>query len=424
MEDLTKASEALKYCSKCGGCQAACPIYGETKFEPYAARGKVFLINKYLAGEVGLTPKLQELMNVCLLCGACVEQCPNKVPVDELVLAMRREIAEKEGISFVKSNAFRHLLPSNGTMDLASRMIYLYQHSGAQQLARKSGLLRLLSPELAKTESLLPQVSWHPFRRQVPRLITCSRPQRRVAYFASCLTNHVYSKTGFAVIDVLKHNDVEILIPDQWCCGMPAYANGDEAAAAVLAHKNIESFQRAGVDAVVTDCASCGSMLQVYADLVGTPESRAFAGRVMDISRFLDEAINFRPGEYEVPQVATYHDPCHLRRGQGVYLQPRKLIGAVPGLEFREMQEADRCCGAAGSFNLTHYDLSAGIGRRKAANIMQTGADLAITNCPSCIMQISHFLGLEQSPVRAMHLAELLSLSYSGEAAGVLEKAG
>jgi glycolate oxidase iron-sulfur subunit len=98
-----------------------------------------------------------------------------------------------------------------------------------------------------------------------------------------------------------------------------------------------------------------------------------------------------------------------------VYLAPRRLIRAVPGLEFREMQEADRCCGAAGSFNLTHYDLALGIGRRKARNIGQTGADMVVTGCPSCIMQLSHVLELERSPVRAVHLAELLSMTYAGE---------
>ncbi len=252
----------------------------------------------------------------------------------------------------------------------------------------------------------------HPFRRQVSGLVACSRPRIRVAYYTGCLTNYVYPGTGLAVLDVLKHNGVEVVIPEQWCCGIPALASGDEASAAALARRNIEAFQKAGVDAVITDCASCGSMLHDYADLIETSEARSFAGKVMDFSRFLDDAIDFQPGDREVPMVATYHDPCHLRRGQGVYTAPRKLIRAVPGLEFKEMNEADRCCGAAGSFNLTYYDLSTRIGKRKVKNIRETGAELVITGCPSCIMQIEHVLSLEQEPVQVMHLAELLSMSY------------
>ena len=179
-----------------------------------------------------------------------------------------------------------------------------------------------------------------------------------------------------------------------------------------MARRNIESFQKAGVDAVITDCASCGSMLHDYAELIETSEARIFADKVMDFSRFLDNAIAFQPGDRPIPAVATYHDPCHLRRGQGVYAAPRKLIRAVPGLEFKEMNEADRCCGAAGSFNLSHYDLANRIGRRKVKNIRETEADLVVTACPSCIMQIDHVLRLEQEPVQVMHMAELLSMTY------------
>jgi glycolate oxidase iron-sulfur subunit len=415
VENLDTNIDLLNKCSKCGGCQAVCPLYGETQAEPYVARGKIFLIKNYLEGKIELSPKMKEIMSLCLLCKACVDNCPNHVPVDRLVLAMRREIAGERGISFVRKNVFQHLLQNNGNLSLAARMGYLYQHSGAQGIVRKSGLLKLISPDLAKKEGLLPSVARHPFRQQVPRLITSQRPKIRVAYYTGCLTNYVYPGTGLAVLDVLRHNGVDVVIPDQWCCGIPALTSGDEASAVALAHKNIEAFQKAGVDAVITDCASCGSMLHDYADLIGTGEARSFAGKVMDFSSFLDEAIDFRPGPQEIPLKATYHDPCHLKRGQGVYAAPRKLIRAVPGLEFREMNEADRCCGAAGSFNLSHYDLSNRIGKRKATNIRSTGADVVVTACPSCIMQIDHVLQQEQAPVQVMHLAELLSMTYAHE---------
>jgi glycolate oxidase iron-sulfur subunit len=412
MESLATTSDFLKQCSRCGGCQAVCPLYAETLAEPYVARGKIFLIKNYLDGKIELSPKMKEIMSLCLLCKACVENCPNQVPVDRLVLAARREIARERGISFVKKNVFQHLLQNNGNLSLAARMGYLYQHSGVQSVVRKSGLLELISPDLAKKERLLPRVARRPFRSQAPKLITCSRPKIRVAYYTGCLTNYVYPGTGLAVLDVLGRNGAEVVIPDQWCCGIPALASGDEASAVALAGRNIETFQMAGVDAIITDCASCGSMLHDYADMIETSEARSFADKVMDFSRFLDDAIDFQPGDTEVPLAATYHDPCHLRRGQGVYTAPRKLIRAVPGLEFKEMNEADRCCGAAGSFNLTYYDLSTRIGKRKAENIRKTGAGLVVTGCPSCIMQLDHVLRLEQSPVQVMHLAELLSMSY------------
>lgn len=412
MMDKASAINYLNRCSKCGGCMAVCPLYSETTAEPLVARGKLFLIRNYLDGELDLSRKMKELMSLCLLCKACTAQCPNSIPVDQLVLAIRQEIAHEKGISFVKKNAFQHLLQNNGRLTAAAKLAYLYQHSGLQWLTRKTGILDALGGDLAQKERLLPPISWRPFRSQVPKVFSCNKPKLRVAYYTGCLTNYVFPGTGHAVIDLLRHHQVEIVIPDQWCCGIPALASGDERSAVELAHKNILTFQEAGVDAVITDCASCGSMLRGYADLIGTTEARSFSEKVIDISQFLVDAVSFQPGEQEVPLVVTYHDPCHLRRGQGVADAPRKLLQSLPGVVFKEMKEPDRCCGAAGSFNLTYYDLSTKIGSRKAYNILETEADAVVTGCPSCIMQLQHVLAQQKASVGVLHIAELISQTY------------
>ena len=402
----------LDRCSKCGGCMAVCPLYGETHVEPLVARGKLFLISNYLEGNLDLSCKMKELMSLCLLCKACTVQCPNSIPVDELVLSIRQEIAHEKGISFVKKNVFQRLLQNNGRLTTAAKCAYLYQQSGLQWLVRKSRLLELGGGDLGKKESLLPKMAKVPFRAQVPHLLPAANPRVKVAYYTGCLTNYVFPETGHAVLKVLKNHPLDIVIPDQWCCGIPALASGDEESAVKLAQKNIEAFQKAGVDVIITDCASCGSMLREYAELVGTPQARAFSEKVVDFSELLDDVVDFQPGEEEVNHIVTYHDPCHLRRGQGVKEAPRRLIKAVPGVTFREMKEADRCCGAAGSFNLTYYELASKVGHRKAQNINDTGAQTVVTGCPSCITQIDHMLKRENLPVQVMHLAELLSMTY------------
>lgn len=410
--DKIVALKHLDRCSKCGSCQAVCPLYAETRMEPLVARGKLFLIRNYLEGELVITRRMKELMSLCLLCKACTDQCPNGIPVDRLVLGIRQEIAREKGISFVRKNVFQHLLQNNGRLTMAAKMAYLYQKSGLQWLARRSRILEFLGGNLARKEELLPQMASRPFRSQVPQHFPCNRPRLRVGYYTGCLTNYVFPATGHAVIDVLRRHQVEVVVPEQWCCGIPALASGDEEAAAKLAQKNVESFLKSGVDAVIVDCASCGSMLRGYVELLGTEEAQRFSEKVLDISQFLADAVSFQPGEREVPLVVTYHDPCHLRRGQGVAKAPRGLIKSLPGVIFREMKEADRCCGAAGSFNLAHYDLANRIGRRKVQNILQTGAQAVVTGCPSCIMQISHLLARENAPVKVMHIAELISRTY------------
>ena len=410
--DNKTIKEYLNRCSKCGGCQAVCPLYGETHSEPLVARGKLFLMKNYLDGNLELSPKMMELMSLCLLCKACTVQCPNRIPVDELVLSIRREIAHQKGIPFVKKNVFHHLLQNNGRLTLAAKFAYLYQQSGLQWLMRKTNILGLLPGELARKEKLLPRMNRVPFRAQVPMTLSSSKPRLRVGYYTGCLTNYVFAETGHAVLKVLKNHPLEVVIPEQWCCGLPALTSGDEESAVLLARRNIEVFKKAGVDIIITDCASCGSMLHEYGDLIGGRDARIFSEKVVDFSQLMGDVIDFKPGDKEVSSVVTYHDPCHLRRGQGVSEAPRKLIKAVPGIAFREMKDPDRCCGAAGSFNLTHYELANRIGHRKTRNIVDSGAQTVITGCPSCIMQIRHQLELQEIPVQVMHLAELLSKTY------------
>ncbi len=422
MTATTELEQYLYRCSRCGGCQAACPLYRETKVEPYVARGKIFLLRSRHEGKIALTPRLRELLDLCLLCRACTEVCPNSIPVDELVLAAREEGARVLGLPFLKKNTFQYLLRNNGRLSLAVYLGYLYQHSGLQALVRKTRLLDLFG-DLGKKERLLPPLARRPFRRQVGRHLPArDRSTLKVAYFTGCLTNYVFPNIGHAVLEVLRRSGAEVFVPEQWCCGIPALASGDRGTLEDLAARNVASFLACGADVVVTDCASCGSTLKKYGKLLGTPEARDFAGKVRDFSELVWKELSFQPGGKPLALRLTYHEPCHLGRLQGVKEAPRALLASLPGVSFREMREADRCCGAAGSFNLSHYELARKVGLRKVAAVAATGAEAVVTSCPSCMMQLKHLLALEGSEVRVLHLAEVLSATYPerGEERGEL----
>ncbi|MEG3068449.1 MAG: (Fe-S)-binding protein [Syntrophaceticus schinkii] len=135
--DNKTIKEYLNRCSKCGGCQAVCPLYGETHSEPLVARGKLFLMKNYLDGNLELSPKMMELMSLCLLCKACTVQCPNRIPVDELVLSIRREIAHQKGIPFVKKNVFHHLLQNNGRLTWQPNLLIFTSRAACSGLCVK-----------------------------------------------------------------------------------------------------------------------------------------------------------------------------------------------------------------------------------------------------------------------------------------------
>ena len=117
-------------------------------------------------------------------------------------------------------------------------------------------------------------------------------------------------------------------------------------------------------------------------------------------------------GLHTIHQVVTYHDPCHLRRGMGVYQEPRQILNALPDIEFREMSKPNRCCGSAGSFSLTHYDLSMDIQHEKCKDIEKTGAEVIVTGCGSCIMQLTDGQKRFGGQRKVKHTVEILAEAY------------
>lgn len=398
-------------CIRCGLCQVVCPIYAELGAEPSVARGKVRLVRELVEGNVDVSPRFKEIMGLCLNCKACVANCPPMVHTDKLVLAARAHIAETEGLPFPVRAALRDFLPSSGMQGFVAKMSYLYQASGMQNVVRGSGILKAISTDMAHQESLMPKFAPQSFRSILSGLPQKKGGKIRVAYFLSCMTNMVNPSLGKAVIDVLERHGCEVVIPpDVQCCGTPHLAYGDTEMAKKLASNNIKLLTETGAEIIVSDCATCGSALKEYGELV--PEGEAFAKKVRDISEFLVDTVGVKAGEKPVEAIVTYHDSCHMNRGQGVKAQPRVILKSIPGLAFKEMPEADRCCGGAGSFGMTHYDLSQRILDRKLDNAVGVNADIIAAGCPACKMQITHGISRRNLPITVEHPIELLARTY------------
>jgi glycolate oxidase iron-sulfur subunit len=134
--------------------------------------------------------------------------------------------------------------------------------------------------------------------------------------------------------------------------------------------------------------------------------------KVRSFSELLVEIEAEKP-QGQVEATITYHDPCHMTtRYQGVVAQPRELIKNVPGVEFKEMPEADWCCGAAGSYNVMHNDVSMKVLERKMGNVAKTEAEIVVTECPSCIMQLSMGARRQGLEIKVMNVSQLLDESY------------
>lgn len=400
---MLKSAEEVRYqvnrCSKCGSCREVCPVFLQMGSEPWVARARVQLTGAVLEGQLAFSRRLGEIMDTCLLCQACVAHCPNGVKVDELVLWSRAEAVRKRGLSLTKKVVLRGTLPSRRRLTLLSRMMAFCQHRGLWKNFRGRKL-----PAFHK----LPFTRlFHPAELKKPSLT--------VAYFAGCMTQYVYHQTGQAVMKVLEQNNVQVLLADTGCCGMPALAAGDLKTARWLARYNLEILKKLKADFIVTDCATCGEMLKTYGKLSGEESAKEIATRVQDISYFLVHTNGFSEGKIKVPLAVTYHDPCHLKRGQGIYLEPRKILGSITGLTLAEMPQSDTCCGLAGSFGFTHPELSQKILKEKIKNIKTTGVQAVVTGCPSCRWQLSSGLAEEGLSLPVWHTVELLARGYGAQ---------
>jgi len=412
-EELQKLSEALIRCNKCGFCLAGCPIYKVTGIEWTVARGRLALLRSVLDNELELHELTEPLFN-CLTCNCCVDHCPMEVMTDEIILKARAELVKEKGQPWIQRLIFHKLLPNPSRLHKLIRPLGWLQASGLRSAARGLGLTRLLG-SAGKAEPILPRV---PFRHHItsassPRL---EHPKYRVAYFVGCAGINLTPKVTEAAIRVLNKHNVEVVIPDFVCCGMPAYGYGDMESVLAMARKNTDLARSLEVDAIIATCATCGSLLKRYPNLLSedagySTQASAFAGKVKDISEFLiDIGLNIEMGTLK--HKVTYHDPCHLGRFQKITSQPRQILQSIPGVEFIEMAESNICCGAAGSYSLGHYDLSMKVLARKMQNVAQTDADLLVTCCPGCSMQLAHGIREHALEMKCIELVELLGLAY------------
>ncbi|MDT8902474.1 (Fe-S)-binding protein [Anaeroselena agilis] len=411
MKTLKQMREESEKCLRCGLCQIVCPIYNVLGSEPAVARAKVRLARE-LAGDVlKVTPRMRKIMSLCLNCKACVANCPSQVHTDKLVLAARAQIKDEDGLPFLLGAALKQFLPNNSLQGVAAKSAYLYQHLGLQQAVRGSGLLKAVSPDLAQKEGVMPEFAPRTFRAELANMTLKKGGKVKVAYYLSCMTNMVNPALGKAVIEVLERHGCEVVIPtDVQCCGTPQLAYGDVETAEALARNNARLLAATGADYILTDCGTCGDTLRHYEEL--TADAAGFEQKVLDVSEFLVDKLGVKPGDKPVEAVVTYHDSCHLNRGQGVNRQPREILKAIPGLTFREMAEADRCCGGAGTFAITNYDLSMAILDRKVGNIKAVNPTIVAAGCPACKMQLEHGLARNNVGATVAHPVELLAKTY------------
>lgn len=415
----------LSRCVHCGLCLQACPTFVATGLEPESPRGRIYLIRALQEGRIPLTDAAVEHLDLCLGCRNCESVCPSGVPYGRIIEDARAQImltAPDRARGYrLRSRLLRSLFPYPRRIAALAFCLRAYQSSGLQRLIRCSGVLRLLPARLRELEALTPQVSPRPFlvKRGVAR--ARGTATARVALFAGCIMPYTHADTQRATMRVLRASGCDVVTPtEQGCCGALLLHNGDRETARTLARRTVDAFREAEIDAVIVNAAGCGSTLKEYGELLANDPAYAdaaerFAASVRDVTEFV--AARPLPPLGRVSARVTYQDSCHLAHAQRVTAAPRELLRAIPGVEFVEMPNADRCCGSAGIYNLTQPEMSRDLLARKMADIESVLPQVVATANPGCMIQLEAGVRSVGSSAEVLHVIDLLDRSLAAAAA-------
>lgn len=416
--------DELLNCMRCGFCLPSCPTYITSGYkETHSPRGRIALMKAVVDGLIEPDEDFEKSLNQCLGCRACEPVCPSGVNYGHLLEEARDIINQNKKhtlpVRTVRKVVFDGLFPHPERMRTVTGLLGFYQRSGLQKVARATGVMKLFPESLATMERVLPRVPTMKEMKNRPEFVPSQgTTTKRVAFFTGCLMDTMFLETNNATMKLLQLAGCEIVIPkDQSCCGALHGHSGEKDGSKELAKQNIKAFEDLNVDYIITNAGGCGAFLVDYDHLLkDDPQWKeravAFKNKIKDISQILYEIEFHKKVKLQLPyQVITYQDSCHLRNVMKTASAPRELLLAIDGVNFKEMKDADRCCGSAGIYNIVESEMSMQILDYKMEQTKATHATTVVTANPGCLLQMK--LGIEREnlshKMRAVHIVDLLA---------------
>lgn len=405
--------QALR-CIRCGACANVCPIYRLVGGHNY---GHVYI------GAIGLIltyfyhgkNNARAIVQNCLNCQTCKGICPAGIDLPFLIKEVYRTVLKED-----RKRPMKNMLLSKALKNRKRFHFLLRKAALAQKPLRKDArFIRHLPLFFTKEQHFrsLPALAPIPFRDQWERLfVPLENPRFRVAVFGGCLVDFVYPEQGRALLELFKAYHVSAEYPlDQTCCGLPALMTGEKDTAQELAIQNTRAMRASEFDFVLTLCASCGSHIKEnYPKLFGDQpdvceEVSKLSNKLIDFSSFMVDVLEVRREDFtDTTSKATYHAPCHLCRGLGVVDAPKSLMTSA-GLDCLPMEKEDVCCGLGGSYSFDFPEISAQLLQEKLDNAEASGAEILLTDCPGCVLQLRGGVNAQKRNLRVQHLVEAVA---------------
>ncbi len=401
-------------CVRCGACANVCPVYrmvgGHQMGHIYI--GAIGLITTYFFHGI---ENAKNLVQNCTNCGACKAVCAGGIDLPHLIKEIHARIQDEAGHP-LQSLLLGKVLKSRKLFHSLLRTAHLAQKPLLDK--KEKPYLRHLPMIFSSDHNFrrLPAIADVPFRDRFEKLHKpTDNPRFTIALFSGCVQDFVYPEHLEAAMKGFAMHNIHVTFPmGQSCCGLPAVSMGEKSAARDVALQNLDAVDLDTVDYIVTLCASCAShlthgvpkLLKDYAP----KKAAAFADKVVPYSVFMNDIVGIasavRTGA-DVGRKTAFHSPCHLCRGLGVHNTPHELI-EKSGNQYVPTDEEETCCGFGGSFSTTFPAVSNEILTRKLDDVTESGADLLVTECPGCVLQLRGGVAKQGRKFTVCHLSELL----------------
>jgi glycerol-3-phosphate dehydrogenase subunit C len=397
--DTVEEDAPVEACTKCTACNTVCPVARSTEI----FRGPKFLgpeSERYRSQpEAAVTAGL----DLCSGCKLCEVTCPSQVTIQEYIRRAQNKGAQEKGRT-LRDWVLGHtrLLSRFGSMTAPLANFGNRNPAVRWLMERVLGIHR---------ERPLPRYQWLTFERWFKRHPHPANARRTVAYFYGCWVNYNERRLGEQVVAILERNGIDVIVPKQQCCGIPAVVNANMDLARTYGVENVRRLSGLPADVdIIASSTSCGLMLKHdYSHLLDIPGAEQVGARVYDICEYLwmlHEAGELNRDFHPVKTRLLYHAPCHLK-SHGIGYPAMRLLRLIPGVELEEVDEG--CCGISGTFGVKveKYDLSMKIGSRLFAAVKAAGSDAVLADCETCRMQVEHGTGSHSA-----HPIDILARAY------------
>jgi glycolate oxidase iron-sulfur subunit len=398
-------------CVHCGLCLEACPTYIATRSEMDSPRGRIYLMKSLAEGRIDLDDDAARHLDLCLGCRGCETACPSGVHYGRLIETARSFVERNHRRSFfdrIKRRAVSAVFPYPNRLRMLLAPLKVVDRLGLRPA------LRAIMPRIMRDWlDLLPAFEAPPLLHETT--VAPRADALAVVVHHGCVAQVLANQENLNSERLLAAAGYRVVqLEPTACCGALDLHSGNSSRARDFARANVRALKNCGADAIISAASGCSLAIAEYAELLKdelqfADDARAVSAKVRDLSSLLLDAPSTPQREFRCR--VTYHDACHLAHGLGVRHAPRKLLASIPGVTLVELAEPDLCCGSAGSYNLTEPTMARDLARRKADNIVATGADYVVLANPGCEFQIAAELRRRGSKIKVVHLADFIAMA-------------